>query len=107
MCILCARKCIGGGSASCRTIRQLGCLKVEKQLENITMWLLTIADEAELLNKGELIKSSLSLEQTLEDSALQIPIDISYSKLAGSILAPTLSFTPNHFIVTCTPSIES
>lgn len=74
MCILCARKCIGGGSASCRTIRQLGCLKVEKQLENITMWLLTIADKAELLNKGELVKSSLSLEQALEDSTLQIPI---------------------------------
>jgi len=80
---------------------------VEKQLENITMWLLTIADKAELLNKGELVKSSLSLEQALEDSTLQIPIDISYSKLAGSILAPTLSFTLNHFIVTCTPSIES
>jgi len=56
---------------------------VEKQLENITMWLLTIADKAELLNKGELVKSSLSLEQALEDSTLQIPIDISYSKLAG------------------------
>jgi hypothetical protein len=79
---------------------------VEKQLEKIMTWL-TIADEAELLNKGELIKSSLSLEQALEDSALQIPIDIGYSKLAGSSLAPTLSFTPNHFIVTCTPSIES
>jgi hypothetical protein len=39
---------------------------VEKQLEKIMMRL-TIADEAELLNKGELIKSSLSLEQALED----------------------------------------
>jgi hypothetical protein len=67
VCILCARKCVSsGGSASCRTIRQLGCLKVEKQLEKIMMRL-TIADEAELLNKGELIKSSLSLEQALED----------------------------------------
>jgi hypothetical protein len=30
---------------------------VEKQLEKIMMWLLKIADEAELLNKGELIKA--------------------------------------------------
>jgi hypothetical protein len=74
---------LSGGTASCRTIRQLGCSKVEKQLEKIMMWLLTIADEVELSNKGELIKSSLSLEQALEDLALQIPIDISYSKLAG------------------------
>jgi hypothetical protein len=58
VCILCARKCVlSGGSASCRTKRQLGCLKVEKQLEKIMMWLLKIADEAELLNKGELIKA--------------------------------------------------
>jgi hypothetical protein len=52
------------------------------------MWLSTIDDDdddaAEQLNNNKVV---VSMEHpSSEDPALQLPIDISYSKLAGSVL---------------------